>query len=73
MVDVMGESDAKRARRYRDRKRGGPPRELAPHGTPAAYRRHQRAGEEPCIDCREAEAERQHDLYEARQAREEET
>ena len=27
---------------------------LAPCGTPAAARRHQRAGERPCIACREA-------------------
>lgn len=65
----MGKTDAKRARRYRDRRRGGPPRELAPHGTSAAFRRHKRADEEPCSACKQAEAERQHDLYEQRKER----
>jgi hypothetical protein len=31
------------------------PRQLKPCGTPAAYRRHLRHGQEPCDDCREAE------------------
>jgi WhiB family redox-sensing transcriptional regulator len=31
-------------------------RPLAPHGTEAAARRHQRAGEKPCHQCREAAA-----------------
>lgn len=64
----MGRTDAQRAKRYRDRKRGGPPRELAPHGTPAAYARHLRAKEEPCDACKRAEADRQHDLYQQRKA-----
>lgn len=59
----MGKSDAERARRYRDRKRGGPPRELKPHGTLAAVRRHERAGEELCDECRDFERRRQHKLY----------
>jgi hypothetical protein len=29
-------------------------RELKPCGTPAAFMRHRRAGEEPCHPCREA-------------------
>ena len=68
MVDVMALSDAERARLYRDRKRGGPPqpRELKPHGTAAAYKRHRRHGETPCDACLLAEAQRQHDLYERR-------
>lgn len=32
----------------------GPERFLAPCGTPAAYRRHKRRGEEPCAACRTA-------------------
>ena len=28
----------------------------APHGTTAAYRRHQRAGQKPCEDCRQAQS-----------------
>jgi hypothetical protein len=31
-------------------------RHLAPHGTPAAYLRHLRHGDEPCEPCREANA-----------------
>jgi hypothetical protein len=68
----MADSDAERARRYRDRKRGGPPRELQPHGTYAAFRRHQRAEEPPCGKCRRAEAERQRKLYAGRRKRERE-
>jgi hypothetical protein len=66
----MALSDAERAKRYRDRKRGGPPapRELRPHGTPAAFRRHERSGEDPCDPCKAAEAERQHLLYLSRLA-----
>jgi hypothetical protein len=37
-------SDAERARAYRDRKRGAPPRPLEPCGSLAAARRHERAG-----------------------------
>ena len=68
MVDDMALSDAERSRRYRNRLRGGPPRprKLKPHGTPAAYRRHVKAGEVPCEPCREAESERQRQLYRAR-------
>jgi hypothetical protein len=43
---------AAKQRAYRDRKRGGPPRELAPHGTRAAIRRHERAREPLCEPCR---------------------
>ena len=43
-------TDAERARRYRDRQRGGPPRELKPCGTRAAKVRHRRKGEE-CVVC----------------------
>lgn len=43
---------ADRARAYRARKRGGPARTLAPHGTRAAYRRHERAGEPACPECK---------------------
>ncbi len=44
---------AKRSRAYRDRKRGDPPRTLAPCGTTAAYARHLRHGEQPCDACRD--------------------
>ena len=56
-------SPAERSRAYRDRKRGGPPRTLAPCGTTAAYARHLRHGEQPCDACREANAERHRALY----------
>jgi hypothetical protein len=51
---------------YRDRIRGGPPRELQPHGTVAAYRRHRRAGEAPCEACRVAWSDYQADQYRKR-------
>ncbi len=35
------------------------PRELQPCGTPAAYQRHYKRGEEPCGACREAKADYQ--------------
>jgi hypothetical protein len=58
-------TSADRQRRYRDRLRGGPPRALAPCGTVAAYRRHQRHGEPACALCRAAWAEWQR-TYQAR-------
>jgi hypothetical protein len=43
------------SRRYRDRKRGKPPRTPLPCGTRAAATRHRRKGEPLCDACREAE------------------
>ncbi len=63
---MSGMSDAERSRRYRDRRRGGPPVELRPCGTYAAYRRHERHGEPPCEACKRAEAARQRAMYHAR-------
>ncbi len=60
---------AERSRAYRDRKRGGAPREPKPHGTMAAYRRHERAQEPPCQACKQAHAEYQRALYANRKAR----
>ena len=60
---------AERSRAYRDRKRGGAPREPKPHGTMAAYRRHERAQEPPCQACKQAHAEYQRVLYANRKAR----
>lgn len=57
---------AERSRAYRDRKRGGAPREPLPCGTTAAYARHLRNGEQPCDACREANAERHRALYRKR-------
>ena len=44
-------------------------RVLQPHGTEAAYRRHQRAGEEPCPPCREAWSKRRRRQLEEKAAR----
>ena len=60
---------AERSRAYRDRKRGGAPREPKPHGTMAAYRRHERAQEPPCQACKQAHAEYQRAMYANRKAR----
>ena len=43
------------SRRYRDRKRGGPPRTPAPCGTRAAAARHRRRGEPLDVACVDAE------------------
>lgn len=51
---------------YRDRVRGGPPRQLQPCGTVAAYKRHVRHGEEPCAACRAAWADYQRQRYQTR-------
>ena len=59
---------AERSRAYRDRKRGGAPRQPKPHGTMAAYRRHERAQEPPCQACKQAHAEYQRALYRKRRA-----
>lgn len=39
------------------------PNAIQPHGTNAAYRRHERAGEEPCRPCREARRQYNRDRY----------
>ncbi len=51
---------------YRDRLRGAPPRKLQPHGTVAAARRHERAGEAKCRRCAEAWRQHQHEMYQQR-------
>ena len=66
-------SSAEYQRRWRASKgaRTGEPGRPAsePCGTPAAFRRHKRNGEEPCDACGQAEKERQADLYQRRKAR----
>jgi hypothetical protein len=47
---------AEAARRYRDKLRGGPPREPMACGTRAAAMRHRRNGETVCDACLAAEA-----------------
>ncbi|MGZ4663618.1 MAG: hypothetical protein ACXV5Q_00830 [Frankiaceae bacterium] len=49
----------KNARNYRKHRAAPAPRQLQPCGTPAAYRRHQKAGETPCAPCVEANRARQ--------------
>ena len=44
-------------------------RPTEPCGTVAAYRRHRRAGEQPCDQCRLAWNEKQKQMYHARKAR----
>ncbi len=47
-------TERSRFAKYRDRKRGGPPRELKPCGSgSAAYKRHKDRGEPVCDACRE--------------------
>jgi AhpD family alkylhydroperoxidase len=53
--------------RYRDRQRGGPPRELEPCGSKGAARRHQRAGEDLCDKCAPVWADHLHACYLRRQ------
>lgn len=43
-------------------------RELQPCGTPAAYRRHLRAGEKPCVECLRAHSDRNMDRLGGRPA-----
>lgn len=50
---------AERARDYRNRRRGAPPRPLAPCGTRAAAARHRRNGEPVCPACQQAERDYQ--------------
>jgi hypothetical protein len=58
--------NASSQRAYRDRLRGGPPRQPQPCGTYAAFQRHKRHGEEPCVACREAYNAHQRDMYRKR-------
>ena len=51
----MTEAEAKRAREYRARLRGGLPRALQPCGTRSAAVRHRRHGETVCAACRASE------------------
>ena len=64
MTNVSAES----ARQWRDKQRGKPPRELKPHGTTAAMRRHERAGEPLCDECAEVRKERNAANYLKRKA-----
>lgn len=61
--------NAEKQRAYRDRKRGRPPRQLAPCGTLAAYRRHQRHNEPIDQPCRDAYNTAQRNYYDARKSR----
>ena len=46
------------------------PRKLQPCGTPAAYRRHLRGGEKPCLPCARAHAKAKEDRAAKRRANE---
>lgn len=64
-------SGAERARRHRDKQRGGPPREPKPCGSRAAIARHQRNPDKwgalkDCPTCSVKESERQQGLRERR-------
>jgi hypothetical protein len=63
-------SSAEQQRRWRasqGARTGQPGRPVTqPCGTQAAYKRHQRKGEEPCDPCRLAWAEYQRELYQRR-------
>lgn len=67
----MSEQERSRYALYRDRKRGGPPqpREVKPHGTWAAVRRHMRAKEPLCPECVEARRAHQREMYKQRKQR----
>ncbi len=55
-------------RAKRAKERGGPPRELKPHGTLAALRRHERAHETPCAACLKARSDHQAKMAAQRKA-----
>jgi len=59
---------AEAQRAYRERVRGGPPRQPAPHGTPAAIRRHERNHEPLCEACRLERNRLARDYYAKRRA-----
>lgn len=60
---------AERAKRYRDRQRGGPARVLKPCGTVAAYTRHKRKGEPVDRACQDAYNAHQRAMYANRRAK----
>lgn len=66
-------SNAERSRAYRDRKRGGQPRQLAPCGTVPAARRHQRSREPLCAFCAPVWAEHQAKMYRQRKGAQDDT
>lgn len=71
----MAKTAAERSREYRERHGATPRGPLKPHGTIAAARRHQRAGESlrrndtVCWPCTDALAEYQNKMYEQRKNR----
>lgn len=64
----MSTADQQRRWRASQGARTGTPgrRATEPCGTPAAYRRHKRRGEDPCDPCKAAWSAKQHEYYEAR-------
>lgn len=67
-IGSVSTADYQRAWRAKHGARTGRPgpKPTRPHGTLAAYRRHQRAGEPPCGPCKEANAAYQRQRYAAR-------
>lgn len=65
----MSLSVAERSKRYRDRKRGGPPREPQPCGTLGGLRRHEKEGPVTCPACIAYRSEHNHEMYELRKSR----
>lgn len=68
MEPTMTNVSAESARQWRDKQRGGPPRELKPHGTTAAMRRHERDGEPLCDECDKVRKDRNAAYYRKRKA-----
>lgn len=68
-AEELADQERSRYAKYRDRKRGGPPRQPKPHGTYAGFRRHKRRGEEPCAECYQAWLDYQAQMFRNRQAR----
>ncbi len=67
--DVASAEYQRKWRASKGARTGQPGRPVTqPCGTVAAYRRHGRNGEEPCEACRQAERERQAELYRRRKA-----
>ena len=62
-------SGAERSRKARDKKRGGPPRELVPCGEWAAHQRHVRRGEPIDQACKDAAIRHRAEQYQKRQKR----
>jgi hypothetical protein len=69
-VDTVSTAAYQRQWRAKHRSDQPPGRPVtAPHGTTAAYKRHQRHGEHPCAECRRAWNDWQREYYASRNAK----